>query len=183
VPSVAELEELDDEELATRLAECRRELLNLRFQLATSQLDNSARILAARRDVARVLTLIREREIALAEGREVSREVAVSVRAAKRRAAATAELEEAELSTSAQGLESDSRELDTETEDEEVSDELDTETEDEEVSDELDTETEDEEVSDEPEDEDEEVFVSGQGRTEGSLPPKSAPDEEQEEDD
>ena len=70
MPSVAELAELDDDELATRLAEYRRELLNLRFQLATSQLDNPARLSAARRDVARVLTLMRERKIALAEGIE-----------------------------------------------------------------------------------------------------------------
>ena len=63
-----ELRELDDDELEGRLAESRRELLNLRFQLATGQLDNSARLGEVRRDVARVLTLLREREIALAEG-------------------------------------------------------------------------------------------------------------------
>ena len=70
MPRAAELAELDDDELVTRLAEYRRELLNVRFQLATSQLDNPARLPAVRRDIARVLTLMRDREIALAEGRE-----------------------------------------------------------------------------------------------------------------
>ncbi len=68
MPNAAELDELDDDELESRLGEYRRELLNLRFQLATSQLDNSARVSVVRKDIARVLTLIREREIALAEG-------------------------------------------------------------------------------------------------------------------
>lgn len=66
--SANELRELDDDELEGRLAEGRRELLNLRFQLATGQLDNSARLGEVRRDVARVLTLLREREIAMAHG-------------------------------------------------------------------------------------------------------------------
>jgi hypothetical protein len=44
--------------------------LNLRFQLATGQLDNYSRLNAAKRNVARVLTVLRDREIALAEGRE-----------------------------------------------------------------------------------------------------------------
>jgi len=70
MPSASELAQLDDEELASRLSEYRRELLNLRFQLATSQLDNTARLSEVRRDVARALTLLREREIALAEGLE-----------------------------------------------------------------------------------------------------------------
>jgi large subunit ribosomal protein L29 len=65
----SELAELDDEELEGRLDEYRRELLNLRFQVATSQLDNTSRLSAVRKDIARVMTLIREREIALAEGR------------------------------------------------------------------------------------------------------------------
>lgn len=60
---VIELRQLDDEELENRLAEYRRELMNLRFQLATGQLDNVSRIPQVRRDVARVLTLLRERDI------------------------------------------------------------------------------------------------------------------------
>lgn len=69
MPAAFELRELDDEELEGRLTEYRRELLNLRFQLATGQLDNVSRLAAVRRDVARVLTVLRDREIALAEGR------------------------------------------------------------------------------------------------------------------
>ena len=67
--SAAELRELEDDDLEERLAEYRRELLNLRFQLATGQLDNSTRLGVVRKDVARVLTILRDREIALAEGR------------------------------------------------------------------------------------------------------------------
>ena len=52
------------------LAEYRREMLNLRFQLATGQLDNIVRISVVRKDVARVMTILRDREIALAEGRD-----------------------------------------------------------------------------------------------------------------
>jgi large subunit ribosomal protein L29 len=76
VPRAAELAELDDDELAGRLRDYRRELLNMRFQIATSQLDNTARLSTVRKDIARVMTLMREREIALAEGRELIPEVA-----------------------------------------------------------------------------------------------------------
>ena len=68
---VGEFAALDPDELVGRLDESRRELLNLRFQLATGQLDNSARINLIRRDVARILTVLREREIAQDEGTEV----------------------------------------------------------------------------------------------------------------
>jgi len=62
-----ELRELTDEALEQRLAEAKEEMFNLRFQHATGQLDNSARLGDVRRDVARLLTLQREREIAAAE--------------------------------------------------------------------------------------------------------------------
>jgi large subunit ribosomal protein L29 len=68
---VGEFAALDPDELDTRLEESRRELLNLRFQLATGQLDNSARIGLIRRDVARILTVLREREISETEGTEL----------------------------------------------------------------------------------------------------------------
>jgi large subunit ribosomal protein L29 len=64
---VAQLRELSDEELASRLAEARQELFNLRFQHATGQLDNTARLGQVRREIARIQTLLREREIAAAE--------------------------------------------------------------------------------------------------------------------
>ena len=58
-----EIHELTNEDLKSQLAESRAELFNLRFQMATSQLDNTARINMVKKDVARVLTIIREREI------------------------------------------------------------------------------------------------------------------------
>ena len=64
---VAELRPLGDHELVERLDEARRELFNLRFQLATGQLDNSARLGLVRKDIARLATFLREREIAAAE--------------------------------------------------------------------------------------------------------------------
>jgi large subunit ribosomal protein L29 len=64
---VAEMRSLGDAELLERLGEARRELFNLRFQLATGQLDNSARLGEVRRDIARLSTFLREREIVAAE--------------------------------------------------------------------------------------------------------------------
>ena len=58
---------LSDAELVDRLAESRREVFNLRFQLATGQLDNTARLGAVKKDIARVMTVLRDREIAAAE--------------------------------------------------------------------------------------------------------------------
>jgi large subunit ribosomal protein L29 len=62
-----ELVVMDTEELESRLEESRRELFNLRFQLATGQLDNTARMRTVRKDVARMLTVLRERDITEAE--------------------------------------------------------------------------------------------------------------------
>ena len=59
---------LDGDELSSRLGDSRRELFNLRFQLATGQLDNPARIGQVKHDVARILTVLRDREILEAEG-------------------------------------------------------------------------------------------------------------------
>ncbi len=64
---LAEMRLLGDRELLERLAESRRELFNMRFQLATGQLDNSARLNEVRRDIARLTTLARQREIAAAD--------------------------------------------------------------------------------------------------------------------
>jgi large subunit ribosomal protein L29 len=57
-----ELRELSDEELAKRLDESREELFRLRFQVATGALDNTARLKLAKHDVARILTVQRERQ-------------------------------------------------------------------------------------------------------------------------
>ena len=61
------LRELDDDALIARLAEAREELFNLRFQKATGQLTNVARIPVVKREIARCLTEARAREIAAAE--------------------------------------------------------------------------------------------------------------------
>jgi large subunit ribosomal protein L29 len=68
----SELRELDDEELETRLAEAKEELFNFRFQHVTGQLDNYARLGQVKRDIARMKTLIREREIAAFEAQETT---------------------------------------------------------------------------------------------------------------
>jgi large subunit ribosomal protein L29 len=65
-----ELRDLNDTELEHRLGEAKEELFNLRFQNATGQLDNLSRIPQVRRNVARIETLLREREIAAAETQE-----------------------------------------------------------------------------------------------------------------
>jgi large subunit ribosomal protein L29 len=59
----AELRELTAEELEAKLAEAKAELFNLRFQLATNQLDNTAGLRLVRREIARIATVMREQEI------------------------------------------------------------------------------------------------------------------------
>jgi large subunit ribosomal protein L29 len=66
--TAAEVAEFDTDELERQLGETRRELFNLRFQLATGQLDNFSRLNHVRKDVARMMTELRTREIAEAEG-------------------------------------------------------------------------------------------------------------------
>jgi large subunit ribosomal protein L29 len=68
--TAAELRDADESELETRLAEAKQELFNLRFQIVTGQLDNSARLRTVRRDIARILTVLREKEIEAAEAAE-----------------------------------------------------------------------------------------------------------------
>jgi len=63
----APVRDLADDELVDRLADAKQELFNLRFQNVTGQLDNTARIGQVRKDIARINTVLREREIALAE--------------------------------------------------------------------------------------------------------------------
>ena len=61
-----ELRDLDDAALAQRVRELRREVFGLRFSLATGELENTAAIRAAKRDLARGLTVVRERGIDVA---------------------------------------------------------------------------------------------------------------------
>jgi large subunit ribosomal protein L29 len=64
----SELAGMETGELEDRLSEARRELFNLRFQRATGQLDNTARLGQVRREVARALTYLRQRELGIDEG-------------------------------------------------------------------------------------------------------------------
>ena len=59
-----DIKELTDEELAKKLEDGRAELFNLRFQMATNQLDNTARVKSVKRDIARVQTEMRVRQLA-----------------------------------------------------------------------------------------------------------------------
>lgn len=63
------IRQMSDKELDTQLQELKSELFNLRFQLATGQLDNPLRINTVRKDIARVKTIVRERELGI--GKEV----------------------------------------------------------------------------------------------------------------
>jgi len=62
---VGDLRELADDDLATKLGEAKEELFNLRFQAATGQLESHGRLRAVRRDIARVYTIMRERELGI----------------------------------------------------------------------------------------------------------------------
>jgi large subunit ribosomal protein L29 len=70
--NTAELRELHDDELETRLREAKEELFNLRFQMATGQLDNNRRLRTVRRDIARIYTILHERELGLSVAPEES---------------------------------------------------------------------------------------------------------------
>lgn len=62
---VGELRNLDDTELSSKLREAKEELFNLRFQGATGQLENHGRLRAVRKDIARIYTILRERELGI----------------------------------------------------------------------------------------------------------------------
>ena len=66
--SAGELRELTDDELTDKLREAKEELFNLRFQMATGQLDNNRRLRTVRQEIARTYTVLRERELGLASG-------------------------------------------------------------------------------------------------------------------
>lgn len=62
--NTSEIREFTDSELLDALSEAKEEKFNLRFQIATNQLDNTARIKAVKKDIARIRTVMREREMA-----------------------------------------------------------------------------------------------------------------------
>ena len=72
----SELRELSEEELVTKLREAKAELFNLRVQSATGQLDNHGRLQVIRRDIARIYTIMRERELGLSAAPDAVAEVA-----------------------------------------------------------------------------------------------------------
>ena len=61
--SAAELRELSTEDLQEALLEAKEERFNLRFQVATNQLDNTARLKSVKKEIAQILTVLREREL------------------------------------------------------------------------------------------------------------------------
>ena len=74
--TAAELRELTNEELVLRVREAKEELFNLRFQMATGQLDNNRRLRTVRHDIARIYTIMRERELGLSAAPDAVAEVA-----------------------------------------------------------------------------------------------------------
>ncbi len=60
-----ELDAMEDERLAEELKKAKAELFNLRFQSATGQLENHGRLKAVKRDIARIYTILRERELGI----------------------------------------------------------------------------------------------------------------------
>jgi large subunit ribosomal protein L29 len=60
-----ELDELSNADLETRLRESKEELFNLRFQSATGQLESHGRLRSVKRDIARIYTVVRERELGI----------------------------------------------------------------------------------------------------------------------
>ncbi len=82
--TAGEIADFDSEELERQLGDTRREQYNHRFQLATGQLDNFSRLNHERKDVARMLTELRTREIAEAEGLALE-ELPAHLAAARRR--------------------------------------------------------------------------------------------------
>ena len=72
----AELKDLDIPEIRQRLIEAEEALANLRFQLASHQLDNTATVKIARRDVARLRTVLHERELMINKPTEMAKRMA-----------------------------------------------------------------------------------------------------------
>jgi large subunit ribosomal protein L29 len=60
-----DLRSLEDDELVAKLKEAKEELFNLRFQAATGQLENHGRLNAVRKEIARIYTVLRERELGI----------------------------------------------------------------------------------------------------------------------
>jgi len=88
----AELDTFDDEKLVEELKKAKEELFNLRFQSATGQLESHGRIRAVKRDIARIYTVVRERELGI---RATPAPLEVPAKAAKKKSTKKAETNEA----------------------------------------------------------------------------------------
>ena len=67
VTTAAELRTLEEDDLTGKLREAKEELFNLRFQAATGQLESHGRLRVVKRDIARIYTVLRERELGIIE--------------------------------------------------------------------------------------------------------------------
>ena len=65
IVTAEQLRELSTDELAIKLRESKEELFNLRFQAATGQIENHGRLTAVRKEIARIYTILRERELGI----------------------------------------------------------------------------------------------------------------------
>ena len=95
--AVVELDTFEDERLVDELKKAKEELFNLRFQSATGQLESHGRLKAVKRDIARIYTVIRERELGIrATPAPVEAPAAPAKKTKKAKAAADAPAEAAE---------------------------------------------------------------------------------------
>jgi large subunit ribosomal protein L29 len=67
VTTAGELRNIDTEDLVTKLREAKEELFNLRFQAATGQLESHGRLRAVKKEIARIYTVMRERELGITD--------------------------------------------------------------------------------------------------------------------
>jgi large subunit ribosomal protein L29 len=88
---VDELRVLEEDELGGRLKTARRELYELRFKHAVGQLENSSQIAKVRHDIARIMTVLNERELGISGIQEATEPLAVAVAAPKRKKTAADE--------------------------------------------------------------------------------------------
>jgi large subunit ribosomal protein L29 len=65
MPTANDLDDLNDVDLETKLRESKEELFNLRFQAATGQLESHGRLRSVKKDIARIYTVVRERELGI----------------------------------------------------------------------------------------------------------------------
>ena len=70
--SASEFREMSTDDLYDTLLESKEERFNLRFQVATNQLDNTARLKAVKKEIAQILTILRERELAEQNNQETT---------------------------------------------------------------------------------------------------------------